>query len=278
MISQEDLKVISAVFGKPVDEISGALTKSEEVSLGLRLNGKILSEDEQKTLKETAVKQGKEIGYKEIAKNLDITLDAGEKDASIIAEKLKTTLSTVFEEKYKSQTPTDEVIALAKKATEFEDKYKKLFDTHKQKETEVEQWKTKFFETEKEIKEKELNNKILSVLPKDITMDQSDALLIIRNSLAFEDAEGTLHIKRGGKLETDPIGNPETIDNVIKSFVESKGWLKKSGGMGGGDRTDGHGHGKNNMTQDQVYKYLKEKGIAPASPEGIKFWRENVIK
>lgn len=62
-ISQEDSKVLAAVFGEEVAEkLSGAVT--EELTLGLRLNGKILSAEEQKTLRENAITQGKELGYK----------------------------------------------------------------------------------------------------------------------------------------------------------------------------------------------------------------------
>jgi hypothetical protein len=275
MISQADLKVISTVFGKNIDELSGALSSEEEVSLDLRLNGKVLTEEEQKGIKESAVKQGKEIGYKEIAKNLELELEPGEKDPTTIAEKFKSSLSSVFEEKYKNQTPTEEVLAAAKKATEYEEKYKKLFQTHQEKEKEVEEWKTKYTEKERAIKEKDLNNKILSVLPTDISMDKSDALLIIRNTLSFDEEEGRMKIRQGDKLFNDPVGEPETLDNVIKSFVETKGWIKKEGGMGGGDRGGAGGQVKN-MTPEQAYKYLKEKGIAPTSPEGIKFFNEKV--
>jgi hypothetical protein len=275
MISQADLKVISTVFGKNIDELSGALSSEEEVSLDLRLNGKVLSDDDQKNIRESAVKQGKEIGYKEIAKSLEIDLEPGEKDPATIAGKLKTTLSSVFEEKYKNQTPTDEVLAAAKKAAEFEEKYKKLFDTHNATKQEIEDWKNKYTEKEKAIKEEALNNKILSVLPKEITMDKADALLIIRNTLSFDEEEGKMRVKHGDKLFNDPVGEPETLDNVIKSFVETKGWIKKEGGMGGSDR-GGNGGAAKSMTPEQAYKYLKEKGIAPTSPDGIKFFNEKV--
>jgi chromosome segregation ATPase len=272
-ISQADLKVISTVFGKPLDELSGALSSEEEVSLDLRLSGKILSDEEQKNLRESAIKQGKEIGYKEIAKGLELELDAGEKEPSVIADKFKTNLSKLFEEKYKTQTPTDELISQAQKAKEWEEKYTKLFDTHKEVKGEVDEWKTKYTQKEQAIKEEALNNKILSSLPKDISMDKGDALLIIKNNLLFEENDGKMIIKKGDKAFTDPVGEPESLENVIRSFTEQKGWIKKEGGMGGGDR-GGNNSYKRGLTAEQAHKYLIEKGIQPTSPEGLKLFRE----
>jgi hypothetical protein len=273
MISQADLKVISTVFGKTLDEISGALSSDQEVSLDLRLNGKVITDEQQKEIKETAVKQGKEIGYKDVAKALEIDLDAGEKDPVKIAEKLKTNLSSVLEEKYKTQTPTEELLNAAKKATEWEEKYKTLFTTHKEKEKEVDEWKTKYTSQEQKIKDESLNNKILSVLPEKLGIDKSDALLIIKNSLRFADENGKTHIYNGDKLIADPVGEPEDITNVIPSFAEQKGWIKKEGGMSGSDRGGGQYHPKG-YSADQAMKYLKEKEISPASPEGLKIFNE----
>lgn len=277
--SQADLKTISTVFGKSLDEISGALSSDDEVSLDLRLNGKVLSDEQQKELRESAVKQGKEIGWKEIAKGLELDLEPGEKDPVKIAEKFKTTLSSQLEEKYKNPNPTEEQIALAKKAAEWEGKYKTLFDTFKTKEQEVDEWKGKYEQKEKAIKDEALNNRILSSLPNEISMDKGDALLIIRNSLKFEETENGLNIFKGDKLYKDPVGDPEPLEDVIKSFTEEKGWVKQPGGMGGDNRNPQGGvSGKKGLTPDQAYKYLKEKGIEPASQDGIKIYRELTSK
>ena len=254
-LNKTDQQVLSTLFGNEViEKISGALSGEGELSLGLRLNGKILTDEQQKELRENGIKQGKEIGYKEIAKNLDLELESGEKDAAKIAEKFKTNLSATFEEKYKSMTPTDELLAAAKKATEWEDKYKKLFDTHKQKEQEVTEWQEKYTQKEKAEKEEKLNNKILSVLPKDIAIDKGDALTIIRSQLSFAEEDGKLAILRGEKKYTDHLGDPEQLENVISAFTEEKGWIKKDGGMGGKNR-EGKTSPKG-YTPEQARKYL----------------------
>lgn len=277
-ISQADLQVLGAVFGEEVaNKISGAVT--EDLTLGLRLNGKILSPEQLKAEKETAINQGKELGYKEVAKASGIALEAGEKDPEIIANKLKTGLSAIFEEKYKNQTPTDETIALAKKASEYEEKNKKLLQTLEEATREVGDWKEKFTRKERETFEEKLNNRILASFGKEMKFDRGDALLITRSKVEFvPDENGTIICKRDGKIVTNALGDPETPENVVLSFSEEKGWYKQ-GGMGGGDRGNGSGATKypSGYTDEQKRQWIKAKGIAPTSPEGLKIlsdWRK----
>jgi len=273
-ISQEDSKVLAAVFGEEVaNKISGAVT--EELTLGLRLNGKILSAEEQKTLKETAIIQGKELGYKEIAKSLDVQLEAGEKDPTIIAEKFKSNLSSIFDEKYKNRTPSEETIALAKKASEYEEKNKKLLETLGTKEKETAEWQEKFTKKERETFEEKLNNRVVTAFGKEMKFDRSDALLITRSKIEFiPDESGNIICKRDGKIITNAMGDPETPENVVLSFSEEKGWYKQ-GGMGGEERKkDKNDKYPSGYSDEQKRQWLKSKGIAPLSPEGLKIFSD----
>lgn len=273
-ISQEDSKVLAAIFGEEVaSKISGAIT--EELTLGLRLNGKILSADEQKNLRESAITQGKELRDKEYAKLFEVELLPGEKDPAIIAEKLKTNLSSIFDEKYKSRTPSEETIALAKKASDYEEKNKKLTETLQGKEREVGEWQEKFTRKERETFEEKLNNRVLSAFGKDMKFDRNDAVLITRSKIEFiPDETGNVICKRDGKIITNAMGDPETPENVVLSFSEEKGWYKQ-GGMGGDDRKkEGNNKYPAGYNDEQKRQWLKGKGIAPLSPEGLKIFSE----
>ena len=276
-ISQEDSKVLAAVFGEEVaDKISGAVT--EELTLGLRLNGKILSAEEQKTLRENAITQGKELRDKEYAKLFEVELLPGEKDPVVIVEKLKTNLTTQFDEKYKNRTPSEETIALAKKASEYEEKNKKLIETLSAKEKETVELQEKFTKKERETFEEKLNNRVIAAFGKDMKFDRGDALLITRSKIEFiPDESGSIICKRDGKIITNAMGDPETPENVVLSFSEEKGWYKQ-GGMGGEERNKNKDNKyPSGYSDDQKRQYLKSKGIAPTSPEGIKMfsdWRK----
>ena len=73
------------------------------------------------------------------------------------------------------------------------------------------------------------------------------------------------------------MGDPETPENVVLSFSEEKGWYKQ-GGMGGEERNKNKDNKyPTGYSDDQKRQYLKSKGIAPTSPEGIKMfsdWRK----
>jgi len=277
MISQADLKVIQTVFGKTAEELSGAISSEQEVSLGLRLNGRVISQEVESALKTTLTDAGVEIGLKKIAKEIGLTLEAGEKDAKIIAEKLKASISTELEEKYKNPAPGEKERELEEKLIAERLKYDKLFGTHDLTLKQIEEKEKAFNGLQKEIKTKERNNSILKTFPEKMKMNRDHALLIITNTFEFDEVDGQQVIKKGGQVVTDAVGKPEKLENIIPSFVEENGWVKGSG-MGGDDRPP-TGSNKGGKTPDEAAKIVKEKyGDNAASTEGIKLYSELTAK
>ena len=269
MLSKNDLQIISTVFGKTVEEISGAISNEEEKALDLRLKGKVYSTQEIDDMRRTLTDAGVEIGMKNIAKAAKINLEAGEKKPEIIAQKITDSITATLEEKYKNPEPGEELTKAIEKHKEWELKYNKLSETHETKVEEIDDWKDKYETVVVENANKSLNEEIMSAFPEKMKMDLSDALLITRNNLKFEKNEDDKRvIKRGGDIVLDAVGNPETLKNVVKSFVEEKKWIKVNG-MGGDDRQPGGGSGlPTGMTNEDATKYLEEKGIEPMSTKG----------
>lgn len=278
MISQADLKVIQTVFGKTAEEISGAISSDQEVSLGLRLNGRILSQEDEIALKTTLTDAGIEIGYKKLAKEAGITLDSGEKDAKIISDKLKLTITEALEDKYKNPQPGEKEKELEEKLIAERLKYDKLFETHSSTLSQIDEKEKAYNGLQKEIKTKERNNSILKTFPEKMKMNRDHALLIVTNTFEFDEVDGQQVIKKGGQIVTDAVGKPEKLENIIPSFVEENGWVKGSG-MGGDDRPPSGGINKGGKTPDEAAKIVKEKfGDNAASPEGIKLYSELTAK
>lgn len=270
-LSQANIEWISQVSGVSVDEISGALSSEEEVSLDLRLNGKVISQKEEQSIREGGIQQGKEIGYKEIAKGLNITLESGEKDPIVIAEKFNSSLSSTLEEKYKNRQPTDELEETMKKSQEWERKYNTLNGTYEEAKSSIQDLENKYTGLQGEIKQKEINNTILKSFPEKMKMDRSDALLITKNAFEFDLTDSGIVVKKGGEVVQDPLGNPEKLENVLSAYVEEKKWIKQSG-MNGGDRsvnTSGKG-----LSAEEAEKAIIKSGIDPGSPEGLKAFNE----
>lgn len=275
MISQANIKWISELSGVSVEDISGALSKDEEVTLDLRLSGRVITQEEESNLKTNLTDAGVEIGYKKIAKESGLTLDSGEKDAKIIAEKLKTNITTSLEEKYKNPQPGEREKELETNLLTEQAKYNKLFETHESILGQIQEKEKAYTGLQKEIKTKERNNSILKSFPEKMKMDKSDALLIFTNTFEFDEVDGQQVTKRDGQIVTDAVGKPETLDNIVPSFVEEKNWIKGVG-MNGFERTGNPGNSKGGKTPEQAHKYIAEKLGADkvASAEGVKLYQE----
>lgn len=277
MISQENIKWISTLSGVSEEDISGALTKEEEVKLPFKLDGRVITQAEEATLKTTLTDAGIEIGYKKISKAAGIELGNGEKDPVIIAEKLKAGITQTLEEKYKGQTPSDELKAAQEKTEAAEKAYNKLLETHESTLAIVEEKEKSYTNLQKEIQKKERNNTILKSFPDKMKMDRNDALLITTSAFEFEEIEGVMVAKRDGQVVTDGLGKPEKIDNVVKSFVEEKSWVKGSG-MNGGDRAGGGSGLPKGMTDDAALAYMTEKGVDSMTEKGTEMFTQLTSK
>jgi hypothetical protein len=269
MLSQANIKWISELSGVSVEEISGALSKEEEVTLGL-----VVTQEEEQRLKDDSFKRGAEIRTKDLAKELSLDLDDGEhKDIKKVAEKLKITVSASLEDKYKNPQPGEKEKELEGKLQAANLKYDKLFETHENVLGQVQEKEKAYSGLQKEIKTKERNNAILKTFPEKMKMDRNDALLIFTNTFEFDEVDGNQVIKKDGQIVTDAVGKPEKLENIVPSFVEEKNWLKGAG-MGGGDRNQG-GNKKGGKTPDEAAKIVREKfGDNTTSPEGVKFFKE----
>jgi hypothetical protein len=255
MLSQANIKWISELSGVSIEDISGALSKEEEVTLGLKLSGRVVTQDEEQRLKDDSFKRGGE-----------------HKDIKKVAEKLKTTVSTSLEDKYKNPQPGEKEKELEEKLIAEKLKYDKLFETHESILGQVQEKEKAYTGLQKEIKTKERNNAILKTFPEKMKMDRNDALLIFTNTFEFDEVDGNQVIKKDGQIVTDAVGKPEKLENIVPSFVEEKNWLKGSG-MGGGDRNH-QGGKKGGKTPEEAHKIITEKLGAgnETTPQGIEMY------
>lgn len=272
-LNQADLQVISKVFGKTVEEISGAISSEQEVPLDLRLSGKIYSQEEIDDMQEKLTDAGVEIGYKNLAKALDLEIGPGDKKADVIAEKFRGTITSTLEEKYKNQTPTEELTKAIEKAKEIEMQYNKLKETHEQSLGEIEGLKKDYTGLQVEIKDKAFNQEILTSFPEKMKMDRDDALYIARRHISVEEKDDNSRIiKLDGQPFFNALGEPDTLENAVKKLVEDKKWVRGAG-MNGDDRNPPGDSLPRGLSNEKAYQVLKEKGIDAMSEEGSKMFR-----
>jgi hypothetical protein len=272
-LSQVDITTIQTVFGIKPEELSGALSSTEEVSLELKLPGKVYKPDEIETLKTASQDAGIEIGYKKVAKEAKINLEPGDKDPKIIAEKLKVSIETALEEKYKNRTPPEELAtALLGKKT-AEEKYEVLLNTHNTIKKELDAEKEKYKSLELENISKARDNEILSHFPEKMAQDRGDALLIVKNSLVSEEVDGVVHHKINGELVTDTLGHPATLKDAVNKLVEDKKWVAGSG-TGEGDKKKLTGSMPTNLSDEKAMEYIEKQGENPMSTKGSQMMAE----
>ncbi len=280
-LSQADENVFTTLFGKEVfDKLSGALKSDDgELSLGAKINGRVISQEDETKLKTTLTDAGIEIGYKKLSKAAGIELASGEKDAEIIAGKIKIGITAILEKKYEGQTPSDELKASQKKVTDLEASHNKLLQTYEQSKVDLEESNKKFSGLQTEMKTTSINNTILSAFPDKMKQDKTDALWITTKSFDFSQEReidgkmtGVIIDRLTDSIVTNQLGEPEKTENVIKAFVEKKGWVKGKG-MGGGDRPGESGLPKG-MSDDAAMKYIEEAGKDPMSSEGSEMFTE----
>ena len=266
-IAKADLEIIQTVFGKTAEEISGALSSTEEVPLGLKLAGKVYKPEEVETLKTDNQNIGIEIGYKKVAKAAEVKLEAGDKDPVIIAGKLKAGIETIMEAKYKGQTPSDELKAAQEGKVTAENKYNVLLGTHDGLKEELVTAKQEKETLLTEYTVKERDNNILSHFPKEMKMDRADGLLIVKNLLTTKVVDGVDQHSFNGKVVTDKLGNPAPLKDAVAEVVETKGWIKGFG-KADGDNKPPSGTMPTNLSDDDAVAYIAKQGKEPMSTEG----------
>jgi len=276
-LSQADLQVIQTVFGKTAEELSGALSSEDEVTLGLKLDGTVYTPEQIKDIGTKNQDAWIEVGYKKIAKELELELKEGDKDVKIIAGKLRGAVEAEMEEKYKDRTPSEELKA-AQKARDTEiDKYNILYKTYEEKLTELELEKENSNKFKNETKEKERDNNILSYFPDKMLQDKNDALLIAKNSITSEEIEGVTYHKINGKNVLDATGKPAEFQDVILQLVEDKGWVKGNG-KEGKDQNPDRKTVPNNLSYSDAEAYLAKKGIPAMSQEGSELFAQLTLE
>jgi hypothetical protein len=279
MLSQADLQTIATVFNMNVEDVSGAISSQEESPLNLRLNGTVRTQQDWDSHRESGIQQGKEIGSKELARALEITIDTGEKDPAIIAEKLKTTLSSQFEEKYKNMTPTEEMEELRTKLLNSENSNTKLNETLQAKLLEIEESNAKYSGLQNDIIERDKNSEIRKFLkdPEKSGLSYDQQLALFKMEYNIDKGDNGFIPMQGENIVMNPTGQPETVENVVKLWLDNQSFTKSRSGMGGGDR-GGAGYTPKGLNDDEAYKYMEEKGIDPMSQEGSKTFMEITSK
>lgn len=154
-----------------------------------------------------------------------------------------------------------------KKINELTESLSNLQKLIEQKEGEIKSWGEKYSGLEKSTK---VNEILLSRIPKNITgVTPKQFTTLLQNegySIDFTEsgeAFATLH----GKPLKDQLEKYKPVDSILLDYAKTNNWIKTEG-RGSGD--DGGGSGSEFKTMNDVFKYMDQNKINPASPAGKK--------
>lgn len=276
----DDATVLKTVFNEEVaNKISQLIPEGTEVQLGLTLGGRTLIDpDEYKRKLETSREAGIEIGVKEVAKVAGLTLGEGEKKADIVAKKLQDTIKAQLAEEYKNQTPAAELERALQAAMDWKTKYETLDQTHQTVLTEKEQLGQTLEQKVQEYKQKEEYTRIMSSIPKEVKVKSEYAVALVKAGVTTDTDENGNTVyrdKETGKMYINAASQPLSLEDTLKVFFQKSGLIPVAGGgtPQGSNPTVGLG-----LSPDAAFKRLKDEGIDPMSPDGLKKYAEYIKK
>lgn len=275
----DDVTVLQTVFGEEVVGKINQILPEGDIQLGLNLGGRTLvNPDEYKKKLNEMREAGIEIGVKEVAKMAGLTLGEGEKKADIVAKKLQDTIKAQLAEEYKNPTPAAELERALQTAMDWKTKYETLDQTHQTVVAEKEQLGQTLEQKVQEYKQKEEYTRIMSSIPKEVKVKSEYAVALVKAGVTTDTDENGNTVyrdKETGKMYINAASQPLSLEDTLKVFFQKSGLIPEAGGgtPQGSNPTVGLG-----LSPDAAFKRLKDEGIDPMSPDGLKKYAEYIKK
>jgi hypothetical protein len=275
----DDVTVLQAVFGEEVVGKINQILPEGDIQLGLNLGGRTLvNPDEYKKKLNEMREAGIEIGVKEVAKMAGLTLGEGEKKADIVAKKLQDTIKAQLAEEYKNPTPAAELERALQSAMDWKTKYETLDQTHQTVVAEKEQLGQTLEQKVQEYKQKEEYTRIMSSIPKEVKVKSEYAVALVKAGVTTDTDENGNTVyrdKETGKMYINAASQPLSLEDTLKVFFQKSGLIPEAGGGTPQDSNPTVGLG---LSPDAAFKRLKDEGIDPMSPDGLKKYAEYIKK
>jgi len=243
MLSQQTMDSLAVISGIKADVLAQAISDEQETELELP-TGVFLTDDQKATLLDNHGKKKYDEGK---SKTLKEVFEGKDKD-----EFLNSFKSTILDE---AKLEPNEKLA------EKDNAIKALQDLVKQKETEVETFKSTIESTKRQAN-------ALSTMPKlrdDLGIKPKEALSIILNGVEQTD-EG---IVKDGKLLVDELQSPISLESFLNKETNERGWVKKTI-QGHGDKKPGF-KGSAPKTYGEFQKVCESKGWNEGSFEAKQY-------
>lgn len=242
------IKDLADILSLDAEILAKAVISDEEVAVELP-KGKFHKDEDIESMKKSfeldktqAYEDGKKAGIEIPTKTFSRAADLGTiKDPE------------EFITAFRKKVIEDSKIEPDKKLKEYEQSIENL-------RTQLDESQNRFKTIESELKEKEVNNKIIYKIPDSVSkfgLTKDEVLHLYKIGRKVTD-DG---IYVGDKILKDEYERPITLEKDIESFISQKGWVEKPQGRGGAGHTD------TPKTFSEYEQALKDRGLNPGSIE-----------
>ena len=256
----EEQKTKLVELGFDVDVLKSALTTDEEVSIEIPslFKDKGVTREEMTVFGNNRFKEGQSSNEEILAKSIHDKYELGLADGKEGRKSIDKVIDAIIT---KHSTPSDN--------SAFESDFKQLQTKLQTIEQERDAERSSF---QKEIFKTSLKQKLISQIPKGVDVDNNDIidLFLLRNEI--EQNDGSAVVKVNGEIKKDDLLNPVSVDNYFKGWLDSSGFVKKSG-MGGSDSSSGSTAKFSDI--NEFVAYCKQNGKEAMSDEMQKYYLAN---
>ena len=250
MLNEEQIKALEQKLHLEDGTLANAISSEEEVNIDLpELTIRTAEQEEQyaTNLRSEAKTAGVEMAIKGVRNDLGLDFQGKTMDNLLEAHKAKVLADA------KSELGEPD-----KKITELQKDLDTVRQNLQAKTTELENVQAGI---QKERDQMAIDQKILSAMPKNLTLSQDDALLLFKNKHSIEKTDNSLVISRDGQqLKDKTTASPLSLDAVLTDW--STPYMQKpAGGSGGSDE----GGTLKAGTLEAFTKEMGDKGVKPGS-------------
>ena len=265
MLNKEIWESLANFTGIPASDLEAKIKSDGEEDITLPTRHLFTDEELQArdgNTKTASYNEGKEAGVEMSVKaaKKDLGYDFPGKDMDSLlefhAEKIKSSFSKPNE-----------------KISELESDIAKLNANHaleiEQKDGLISKWENDFNKTL-------INNELLSIIPKEVTIPKDDLLVLFNNTYQIEKEDGKTIVKQNGETIKDgKTASPLGLEEVFMNYATEKKYLGKTSGRGEGNEYGGAAQPK---SISAFHAQLDKEGVPQNSPDRdarYAAWRAN---
>jgi len=260
-IDNESIGWLAEVAGISAEDLTAKINSDKEERVE-KPQGQWFTEDELTRRDSSKYNEGKEAGPEMKVKDLkkEYGYDFEGKDMGSFLKHH----NEVLKSKY-SKEPNDRV-------TELEQDLKRQKTTF---EEEINGYKTQISDFKSRYDGERVNNKLLSIMPKETSIKSSAIVTLFKNEHSIVEENGQMVVKKNGETMKDTkTATPLKLDEVFSEYIVKEGYAKPKNGRGGQNNFGNNSYSSGTPSEFQKEWQRRNPDKSANSPEYIADYKE----